>query len=568
MLRRLCLVFFLAFAVLPILAAAASAQTATDRSAQADSRRQAIERLLQPWNRPGAPGVAVSVTVDGAIITQLAVGEGDLEQGAMIGPHSVFEAASISKQFTAFAVLLLEQDGLLAIDDPVSKYIPEMTRFEPITLRQLMTHTGGLRDGLTLLTAAGWREEDFSDNGQVLDMVARQETLNFAPGAAFQYSNSGYVLLAEVVRRVSGQSLADFSKARIFEPLGMQHTRFQSDISDIVPARVHSYDVRKDSYRREVLNSAVIGSSGLLTTVTDLSRWALNFETGAVGGPAVLRRLEEQGRLRDGAVSHYALGQEFHTYKGLKSWSHGGRDAGFRSFLLRVPDERFSVAILANRKDVDAAEIAYRVADIYLGDRAAYRAAPVDESRPTPKDLAAYAGDYQLYPGIIFNIRRDGNRLLFTQMGRSEPIPLPALSRREFQLDASRHLSLVFDAPVEGHSPGLAYTVGWNGSLPAPRIELAPLPVPDASLDDFAGRYRSRELETEYVIAVEGGALLIRHPRRPAVRLRAYQQDMFMAIDGTPARLQFLRSASGQISGFKLSVPLAENIGFERVGAL
>ena len=565
MVRRLRLVSFLVFAALSVVATATSAQTAADRrSPQADSSRQAVERLLQPWNRPDAPGVAVSVTVDGTIAAQLAIGEADLEQGAMIGPHSVFEAASISKQFTAFAVLLLEQDGLLALDDPVSKYLPEMARFDPITLRQLMTHTSGLRDGFTLLTAAGWREEDFFANEQVFDMIVGQKQLNFAPGTAFQYDNSGYALLAEVVRRVSGFSLADFCEARIFEPLGMRHTRFQTDIADIVPARVHSYDVRKDGYRREVLNSVVSGPSGLLTSVGDLSRWALNLETGTLGGPALLRRMEEQAQLPGGATIYYALGQEFHAYKGLRSWSHGGRDAGFRSFLLRVPDQRFSVAILANRDDVDAAEIAYRIADIYLADRAVYRPAPVDESRPSPEDLAAYAGDYQLYPGVIFNLRKDGNRLLFTHMGQSEPVTLPALSRREFQLDAARHLSLVFDLPVKGRSPGLAYTIGLNGSLPAPRIELAPLPAPGGSLGDFTGRYFSRELRTEYLIVVDGGALLIRHPRRPTIRLRAYQRDMFMAIDGTPAQLRFLRSASGQVTGFSLSVPLAENIGFER----
>lgn len=529
-----------------------------------DPHRESVKRLLLPWNRDGAPGVAVSVTVDGAVITQVAIGRADLEQGTLIDRNSVFEAASVSKQFTAFAILLLEQDGLLSIDEPVAKHLPEMARFAPITLRQLMTHTHGLRDGFTMLTAAGWREEDFLANEQVFDIIVAQSRLNFAPGTAFQYNNSGYLLLAEIVRRVSGRSLADFCNDRIFKPLGMTRTRFQTNIGDIVPGRVQSYDVSEGRYRREVLSSIVSGPSGLLTTVADLSRWALNLESGALGGTALLRRMEAQARLPGGKTSYYALGQEFHAYRGLRTWSHGGRDAGFRSFLLRVPDERFSVAILANRDDVDAAAIAYQIADIYLSNRPAYRSETIDAGQPTSEDLAAYAGSYELYPGIIFDLRREGNRLLFASMGQGAPVPLPALSRRAFQLDADRHLSLVFDAPVNGRSPRLAYTIGLNGSLPAQRIELAPFDVRNVVLGDFPGRYASRELRTEYVVVEDAGSLVIRHPRRPAIRLRAYQRDMFMAVDDTPARLHFIRSASGQVTGFNLSVPLAENIEFQR----
>ncbi len=535
------------------------------RSSIPDAPRQAVERLLHRWSSEGAPGVTVSVTSNGSPTIQLAVGQANLEQRTLIGPNSAFETASLSKQFTAFAVLLLEQDGRLSIDDPVAKYLPEMARFRTITLRHLLTHTSGLRDGLTMLTAAGWREEDFFSNEQVLGMIFVQTRLNFVPGTAYQYNNSGYILLAEIVHRVSGRGLAEFCADRMFKPLGMTHTRFQNDIADIVPERVQSYRVRKGQYRREVLSSVLSGPTGLLTTIGDLNRWARNFETGAVGGQALLRRMEERPRLPGGETNFYAFGQEFHLYKGLRTWSHGGREAGFRSFLLRIPDEKFSVAVLANRDDVDAAEVAYRIADIYLSDRPAYRPDPDDKSAPGASELAAYAGNYELYPGIIFQLRREGDGLSFTHMGRGQPASLPALSRKAFQLDAARNLSLVFDPPVKGHSNGVTYQIGLNGALPARRIELAPFDASGVALSDFAGRYASVELRTEYQIVLDSGSLVIRHPRRPAIRLLAYQKDLFMAIDETPARLHFRRNESGQIAGFDLSIPLAESIEFAKV---
>ena len=551
-------------AVLAVFALATPAQAPARQNAPTEVPRRAVERLLQPWNSEGAPGVAVSVSLNGSPAVQLSVGQANLEQRTLIGPGSAFETASLSKQFTAFAVLLLEQDGRLSIDDPVTKYLPEMARFKAITLRHLLTHTSGLRDGLTMLTAAGWREEDFFSNEQVLDTVFAQTRLNFEPGTAYQYNNSGYLLLAEIVRRVSGRSLAAFCADRMFKPLGMTRSRFQGDIADIIPERVESYRVRKGQYRREVLSSVLAGPTGLLTTIDDLSRWARNFETGAVGGQALLRRMEERPRLPGGETSFYAFGQEFHVYKGLRTWSHGGREAGFRSFLLRIPDEQFSVAVLANRNDIDAAGLAYRIADIYLSGRSSYRPDPADTSVPEASELTAYAGNYELYPGIIFQLRKQGGGLSFTHMGRGKPELLPALSRSAFELDASSNLSLVFDPPVKGHSNGVAYRVGLNGSLPARRIELAPFDASGVALADFAGRYASRELRTEYQIALDSGSLVIRHPRRPVIRLLAYQKDMFMAVDETPARLHFRRDASGQITGFDLSVPLAENIAFAK----
>ena len=525
----------------------------------------AVRALLAPWDRPGMPGVAISITLDGRVVQHAEAGAADLEQGTPITPDSVFHVASVSKQFTAFAILLLEQDGKLSIDDPLSRHLPETAGWAPMTLRQLLNHTAGLRDFGTLMPAAGWRDEDLLTDDQVLRMVLRQRDGNFAPGSRYQYNNTGYALLGEVVRRVSGQSLRAFCDERIFQPLGMHDTRFGDEIDERVPRRVPSWRSAKGGYVRDVLSSTTTGSTGLLTTAADLSRWALNFETHAVGSAALFARMQEQGVLTDGTVNFYALGQERHAWNGLDTWSHGGRDAGYRAFLLRVPDERFSVAVLANANDIDTSIIAYGIAERYLSHRPAWRAPAPDTGRPSRRQLAAYAGDYELFPGFIFSLRSDGRRLLLSTPDGGEPAALPALSARRFLLSEKFHQSLEFPEDAHGPPDRLDYVIGLYGRIPAPRVTLAGFDPAGVHAREFAGRYRSDELDTEYELVARDGQLWVRHPRWPDARLQPYQRDQFRSSAWFLQRMAFQRDGDGRVTGFLLSGPVAENIVFARL---
>ncbi|MES2054667.1 MAG: serine hydrolase domain-containing protein [Pseudomonadota bacterium] len=528
-----------------------------------EERAAAIDRLLAPWNKPDAPGVAISVTLDGKVIASAARGFADLEHGVPIKPVSAFHAASLSKQFTAFAIILLEQDGKLSIDHRLADYLPEATGLGPITLRQLLNHTSGLRDQWTLLAMAGWRPEDLVTDDQVLPMILRQRTTNFAPGTAYQYTNSGYSLLAAVVRRVSGKSLNAFCEERIFRQLGMTHTRFPEDISDVVPERVLSYRPTASGYAREVLNYATAGPSGLTTTAEDLSRWALNFEHPVIGGTQALRRMEEQGVLNDGTVNIYALGQEHRPYRGLDTWSHGGRDAGFRAFLLRIPGERFSVSVLSNAADIDSAKIAFAIADIYLADRPAYRAPErLAPTMPDAAQLAGYAGNYELFPGLIFTLSSDGKQLLFGALNDPAPTALPPLSAHSFQLNAKSDLAIEFPDQPAGQAPSFQYRIGLHGALRAKRVTLASFSPATAMSKEFAGRYYSAELDTDYELKVEKDVLTAWHARRPAVRLSAYQPDMFSSSESFFQKVVFQRDAAGRVTGFLLSGPVTENVRF------
>ena len=553
--------------LLPVLASLALAWPgARAQSAPpAAETAAAVRALLAPWDRPGMPGAAVSITLDGKVVQHEEAGAADLEQNTPITPASVFHIASVSKQFAAFAILLLEQDGKLSIDDPLSRYLPEATRWAPMTLRQLLNHTAGVRDFGTLMPAAGWRGEDLITDGQVLRMVLRQRGGNFAPGAAYQYNNTDYALLGEVVRRVSGKPLREFCDERIFRPLGMRDTRFADEVESFVPHRVPSWQSSGEGYVRAVLSSATTGSTGLLTTAADLSRWALNFETHVVGNAALFARMQEQGRLTDGTINFYALGQERHAWRGLDTWSHGGRDAGYRAFLLRVPGERFSVAVVANANDVDTSEIAYGIAERYLSHRPGYRAPAPDNGRPNRRQLAAYAGDYELFPGYFFRIGTDGRRLLVSTLDDTKPEELPALASNRFLLSGKFNQVLEFPGHGKGPPDRLHFVIGQYGRIDAPRVKLAAFDPAGVHADEFIGRYHSDELDTDYVLTVEDGRLRVSHSRWPTATLQPYQRDLFRSSAWFLQRIAFRRDGSGRVTGFLLSGPIAENIVFERV---
>lgn len=535
-------------------------------AAEADRHQAAIAALLEPWNKSDGPGAAISVMLDGQIVASVAVGSADLEHRVPIRPRSVFHAASLSKQVTAFAILLLEQDGKLSIDDPLSKYLPEAAVLGPITLRQLLNHTSGLRDQYTLLAAAGWRSEDLVTDQQAIAIILAQRGGNSAPGKAYQYINSDYTLLGEVMRRLSGKTLNAFCKERIFEPLGMTHTRFQDDVAAIIPDRVESYRPVAGGYSRAILSYATTGPTNLQTTAEDLNRWSRNLETGAVGGTRLTHRMEERGVLADGTVNAYAMGQDHHRYHGLTAWMHGGRDAGFRSFLLRVPSEHLSVAVLSNVANFNSGAIASAIADIYLAGKPGYH--PVTSAAPrspTSRQLASYTGTYELFPGLIFTISTDGQRLLITPLGSTQPSVLPALSPAIFQEDPKSGITIEFPPPISGKAQGFTYRVGLDGIIEARRVTLAAFGTVATKPQEYAGRYYSPELKTEYELVVVDSVLIARNIRRPDIRLRPYQRDTFSGSEWFFQRVEFTRGNNGSVVGFQLSGVNAEGIEFTRM---
>ena len=293
------------------VASVATAQTTPDRAADA---------IFAQWAKPGSAGCALGVLKDGKPLYVQGYGRADIEHAVPITASTVFHIASLSKQFTAFAIYLLEQEGRLSLDDDIRKYLPELHDFNtPITIRDLLHHTSGLRDQWNLLAMAGWRLEDVITQEDVVNLIWRQRELNFHPKDEFLYSNTGYTLLGLIVQRVSGKSLREFTDERIFAPLGMRSTHFHEHYGDLVDNRAYSYDRQPDArYVYVALSYSTVGPSSLFTTIDDLARWDENFYTGAVGGRDLLQKMQIKGHLNNGKEIEYASGLVVNEYRGLE----------------------------------------------------------------------------------------------------------------------------------------------------------------------------------------------------------------------------------------------------------
>lgn len=543
--------------------AAAQAQTGQVQSTTLVSEASA---LLASWESDDAPGVSVAISLNDQIVLADGYGMANLEHRVPLTAQSVFQVASVSKQFTAFAVLLLVDEGTVDLDRDIRDYLPEMPLTNSvITVRHLLDHSSGLREKNTLAAMAGWMPDDVHTTSQHLDLVYRQRGVNFSAGAHIEYSNTGYALLAEIVARASGQSFASFMRDRIFEPLDMTQTVVPAGRNSLIPDRAAAYFPAGNGFNNVISASEGMGSTGIYTSAVDLLKWTENFETKRVGSRNVFDMMRERFTASDNQVSTFGRGQELRRYNGLETWSHGGRDAGYRAFLLRIPEADFELAILSNRTDFDSARIAFALTDIFLSTHASYRETPLqDWSRASRRELAAYEGDYEIYPGVLFSIREQAGRLMFASFGAplDEFVALPQIGAREFQLSETADLALVFETPIAGRSEGFGYRIGLHGTIQAERVDLHEFDASGANLAEFEGRCTSEELGTSYRMARVDGQLFAEHLRLEAFALTPYQVDTFMG-QGPLQRLEFVRDANDRPVGFHASGPLAENIWFD-----
>ena len=329
-----------------------------------------VDSVFVQFAHTRSPGCALGVIHAGEFVVKRGYGMADLEHGIVLSPTSVFRIGSVSKQFTAAAMVLLEQEGKLSLEDDVRKYVPEIPEYErTITIRHLLNHTSGMRDYLTLMALAGKRNDDWYSDDDVVRMLARQRELNFLPGDEFLYSNSGYFLLSQIVKRASGQSLREYAAAKIFAPLGMTHTHFHDDHREVVPNRASGYAPEDTGFRISMTTLDMVGDGGVFTTVEDLALWDRNAYEPSLAGTGFWEELLTRGILNDSDTLAYALGLQHGEYRGLRTVSHSGGFVGFRAQVLRFPSERFTVICLCNVSVANPTLLARGVADVVLEDR-------------------------------------------------------------------------------------------------------------------------------------------------------------------------------------------------------
>jgi CubicO group peptidase (beta-lactamase class C family) len=529
--------------ILLCMGASLSGGAMAQDAARADSATIArLDALFARWNRQDAPGCAVAISRNGQAIATRAYGMADLEKNVPATADSIYEAGSDSKQFTAAAILMLAREGKLSLDDDMRKYLPEIPAYAaPVTIRHMLHHTSGLRDWGSVAAIEGWpRNSRTANNDDVLDIASRQSELNFAPGAHYLYSNSNYNLLAIIVARVSGQSLADFTQDRIFKPLGMTRTSWRDDHGEVVAGRTGAYDFQDGLYRNDQVIEDAYGNGGLLTTVGDLVKWQAALDDGKFG-PGFTDAMQTPTKLNDGTPIAYALALVNLDHHGQQEVSHSGSTGGYRAWMARYPKQKLAVSLLCNTGNADTPVLGRAAADIFLP---AYKDNPYTPRGPLPVGL--YADGVNGFP-VTFDadeqgrLRADGKLLT--------PVGPHRWAQRE-DIFAFGKTSLVRENR-EGEK--IAYR------------KVAPVTAFDAK--PYVGKYCAIDAHACLTFRQDGAALVYSGPRWSDQPLSAAYADVFTgeAVPGSSRiTVKFQRSASGAIDALRFGEGRAYDLLFRR----
>lgn len=534
---------------------------------------QKIDKLFAQWNAPTNPGCAVAVVSKGQTVYQKCFGEANLEHQIPITSETVFDACSAAKEFTALAVQLLVTAGKCQLDDPLVKYVPEMSKVGgAITLEQLLHHTSGIRDAADLACALGGRDEDVLTTADALWLLTHQRTLNFEPGTQYLYSNSDYILLALVVQRICGRPFAEFINDEIFTPLGMSHSRMLNDHSLMVQHRAESYKTaHAGGFRRVSVNDGFSGDGGLFTTISDMERWDKNFDGQPIGGRETLDRLIEPGVLKNGTKIHYASGLVVSKEGDLTTIGHNGGAGGYRATFLRFPEKRLSVILLANVSNVQTDRLARRTAEIILGNQSSRKqpALPRQAVQITPSLYDNYVGEYYFDNGLTRVFKKENDRLIMVLPDGKQVLELPCSSTRFFLEDLPGEVE--FLKPEVGMPRRVR---GYLGDQVFMGHEVKPIALDSASVEGYLGNYYSDELQVVYRIVFRSGLLTLQYPKGeiPFVSINAtdFKRDAkhsssdygdSLVVD----TIEFVRDASNKVIGFNLNNERLIGLRFSRL---
>ena len=525
----------------------------------------AARELFADFDNPNSPGGVLAIIRDGKVAFDLPFGMASIEHGVPNSRETVLYIASTSKQFVGASIALLEYEGKLDLDDDIRKYVPEIHAFAPpLRIHHLLHHTSGLRDKYALAAVGGLGEDSYSTDAGSLELLKGQRTLNFEPGSRVMYSNSNYFLLAQIVERVSGLGFEEFTRTRLFEPMGMSDSRFRSDSSVVIPHRASGYRKGPDGLWRVseyTMNS--LGPGGVVTTVDDLARWSTVFFGKPIDPPDLAARLTRTRPLNDGSPNDYALGLMVNEHLGRRSISHAGGVGGFAAEMIHYPDDGLTVVCLANTSALPAAAKARQAAALWLevdgktsGPQApAAPDATADEATPDAHFLGTYLSEDE---EAFLRIEAGEDSSLVAAFG-SMRAPLKAV--------ATGKLAGPMGTELELTSEGLALRAPGSAK---PTVYRRVSPALEPSHDDLVGRYRSAELDAVLEIAREADGLQITWPRSRPMPLTPLGEGLFIATASvmgmemaTPLRV--LRNASGAPEALQISTGRALKNRFDRV---
>lgn len=524
-----------------------------------DSLVKRIDGLFTKWNAPGSPGGVIGIIRNDSLVYAKGYGLANLEYAVANSPETIFHIASVSKQFTAYAIVLLARQGKLQLDDDIHKYLhwfPDLK--EKITIRQLLNHTSGIRDQWQLLAISGTRIDDVITQDHIVKLLSRQQALNFKPGEEFSYSNSGFTMLAEIVKSVTGQTLRKFADSAFFKPLGMNQTHFHDDYTEVVKNRSYSYSRNESGgFANSVLSYSNVGATSLFTNVNDMAKWLVNFYAPKVGTQKDIDQLTQKGILNNGKELSYALGIIVDTYKGWRQYSHAGGDAGYRTQVSVFPDLKMGFVVFSNLADFFSTFKIYQIVDLFIKDTtSAIKSVPIastaiDSSKDVLKDIIGannFAGKYISDAGGLFSFTLSNRKLYWERNGR--PDLLLKADKDTFLVARSPEIKFVFSITGTGDTLIKQYRPEGNSILE----KYSPGSIQtDKQLQLYTGTYYCPELGCKYGIVLKNHSLLLtnnKYDDTPLVLLgKNNLQNDFWFMN----HLQILRNAKNDITGFEVN---------------
>ncbi|HLK97096.1 MAG TPA: serine hydrolase domain-containing protein [Hymenobacter sp.] len=538
---------------------------ATTAAAQSlpDSMVQQIDKLFAV--REGSPGFTVGIIRNDSLIFAKGYGLANVEYNIPNTPGSVYHMASVSKQFTAYSILLLEAQGRLQLADDIRKHLPWFPDLKHrITIQHLLNHTSGIRDHWDLNVLSGRRMDDVITQDYLLTLLSRQQGLNFKPGEEFLYSNSNYTLMAEIVKAVSGQTFRRFADSAIFKPLGMTVTHVHDDHTEVVPNRAYSYQpIGINRYSNAVLNYANAGATSLFTDIRDMAKWVTNLYQPKIGSPAVLQKLTTKGVLNNGTVIPYASGIVVDEYNGKKRFQHNGADAGYRTFLGVFPEERLGFLVFSNLATTNIGAKAAELMNVFFPPRPA-DLKKLDTSLTLWTDttaIARFMGSYIAEDGVVFQYGLSNGKVYWTSLGPGQLLArggadtLVVFSNPDVRF---RFSTKGPDAVAEQYWPG-GYRLLKRYTPPTKDTA-----VLARELKEYTGTFYSPEVDSRYTFTVEKGVLQLSTPQSFTVKngFEYIQKDFFRRGNFT---IRFRRNSKGVVTGMELGTSRVRNLVFHKM---
>ena len=526
---------------------------------------QAIDRIFTEWNKTDVPGCALGIIKEGKLIYAKGYGMANMEYDIPNSASSVFRIGSTSKQFTAASIVLLAEKDKLSLDDNLKSLFPDFPDYaKKITIRHLLNHTSGIRDYLQISYLKGLGDDDYYTDDNVMKWLINQTDLNFSPGEEYLYSNSGYWLLGQIVKKVAGMNMAEFAMKEIFEPLEMNSTHFHNDHTQIVKNRASGYvPDNNENFKISMTTLDMIGDGGIFTTINDIKKWDDDYYETAVLSKELWNVMTQQGVLNNGEVIDYASGLMISKYKGLKTVRHGGAFVGFRAEILRFPEQKLSIAIFANRGDANPSRMANQVADILLKDKLIEN---IDKKDKKVKfditedefQLSQLIGNYEIQPGIVARLSIKNDSLNVLQTWDKSTYNILKVSGNTFQISGNENLSFSFSNLKDGFTQTLKVLQGDSETIAARKKEIDNSGI---NLKDYVGSYYSNELDVNYNFEIENEILFFRIENTSStIECIISDLDQFSTETGL---VRFQRK-DGLISAFELDSGRVKNLKFKK----